>query len=416
MSETSLAERVARETLSFSPESAESVNALVDRLAGALGRRVELLGMGEPMHGDEGILRLRNRVFKQLVESHGFTAIAIESSYPRCRVVNDYVNHRGAATGYDAVSETGFSHGFGRSPANRELVEWMRAYNADPAHARKLQFYGFDAPTEMTHSDSPRQLLSFALDYLASIDPTRAGQLRDRIVPLIGDDAAWENTAANFDASKSIGLSPAAKSLRLETENLLTELRCRRPELVGASDVARYEQAIRDACGARDLLTYHGGVAGESPTRIADLLGLRDVMMGDNLVYMVRREQRRAGKVFAFAHNSHLQRSRARWQLGPHALAWWPAGAQVDQVLGEGYAVIGMGIVSRAEQGIARAEEGTVEAMLAAGDGPGRLVATGRLAVAGLTSRSGSAGNPTYFPLTGESLGDFDWVMTLGDG
>jgi hypothetical protein len=35
-----------------------------------------------------------------------------------------------------------------------ELIEWMRRYNADPAHHVKLQFYGFDSPTEMVGSDS----------------------------------------------------------------------------------------------------------------------------------------------------------------------------------------------------------------------------------------------------------------------
>lgn len=86
----------------------------------------------------------------------------------RARVVNEYVAGRGAAS-YEAVQDTGFSHGFGRLDANRELVEWMRRYNTDPSHRVKLQFYGFDSPTEMTCTDSPSQVLHFVLDYLASV-------------------------------------------------------------------------------------------------------------------------------------------------------------------------------------------------------------------------------------------------------
>ena len=88
-------------------------------------------------------------------------------------MVNEYVAGRGAAS-YDDVREVGFSHGFGRLDANRELVEWMRRYNADASHRVKLEFYGFDGPMEMTGTDSPRQLLRFVLDYLAAMDPASA--------------------------------------------------------------------------------------------------------------------------------------------------------------------------------------------------------------------------------------------------
>src|SRR3954454_984929 len=113
---STLEEWIGGEAISFSLESTASLDAEVDRIVGALGNRVELLGLGEPLHGEEAFLVLRNRVFQRLVEAHGFTAIAIESSFPRSHVVNEYVN--GSDAIYDAVQESGFSHGFGRSAAN----------------------------------------------------------------------------------------------------------------------------------------------------------------------------------------------------------------------------------------------------------------------------------------------------------
>src|SRR6266568_4617103 len=160
---------IAREAIPFSVEQPETLHAAADKTIASLGDSVELLGFGEALHGSEDILILRNRLFQRLVEAHGYSAIAIESSFPRARVVNEYVAGRGPAS-YETVQETGFSHGFGRLDANRELVEWMRRYNADPSHRVKLQFYGFDSPTEMTGSDSPSHVLHFILDYLTSID------------------------------------------------------------------------------------------------------------------------------------------------------------------------------------------------------------------------------------------------------
>jgi erythromycin esterase len=313
---------IAREAIAFSVDSPETFNAVVDRVIASLGDAVELLGFGEALHGGEDILILRDRLFQRLVETHGYSAIAIESSFPRAHVVNEYMAGRGPAS-YEAVQNTGFSHGFGRLDANRELVEWMRRYNTDPSHHVRLRFYGFDTPTEMAGSDSPRQVLHFVLDYLTSTDPAAGQAYRERIDPLLGADSAWENPMAMVDPTRSVDLSPAAMSLRIETEDLTTELWVRRPELVARSDPSRYAEALHYASVARQLLDYHAAVARKSGP--AALLGLRDASMADNLAYIVARERGR-GKVLAFAHNSHLQRGKARWQFGRDVYTWWPAG------------------------------------------------------------------------------------------
>jgi erythromycin esterase-like protein len=313
--------------------------------------------------------------------------------------------------------ESGFSHGFGRSGANRELIEWMRAYNGDSSHEVKLRFYGFDSPTEMTVADSPRKLLGFALDYLSGIDRKGGEERRKRIEPLWGEDKAWEDPAVAFDPTKGIGSSPEAISLRIETEELITELSVRRPELVMKSDADSYDEAARYAALARQMLSYHAGMARAGDNRIAELLGLRDVMMADNLAYIVDRERGR-GKVLAFAHNHHLKYGRAEWQLGRQLVAWWPAGAQIRQMLGSRYAVIGVGVGACEAHGIGVPEPGTLEACLAKAAGPGRFVPTHRGAglaaseLAGMRTRSRGA-NQGYFPMTPQSVCEFDWLVMV---
>jgi erythromycin esterase len=425
-----LDEWIAREAIPFSLESPASFHAAVDNLLASLGDVVDVLAFGEPLHGSADPLVLRNQFFKRLVEAHGYCAIAMESSFSKGRLANDYICGEGP-TSYEAIQDAGFSHGFGKPDANRELVEWMRQYNADPTHRTKLHFYGFDSPTEMVGTDSPRQLLHVVLDYLAAIDGAANADApsmrRQRIDELIGQDADWENPAASFDPTKGIGLSPAAGALRIETEDLITHLRLRRPELVAKSDAARYAEAAHYASAARELLNYHAGIAGTSPNRIAELLGIRDCIMADNLAYISAREQSR-GKVLAFAHNSHLQRSMARWQLGDNALAWWPAGAHLDEMLGPRYAAIGAAVVASDAQGIGQPELGTIEAQLAAsleaqrGSAPSAtalFIPTRRgqglpaAELAALPTRSSSPKNPGYFPLTSQSIADFDALLAL---
>lgn len=412
---------IAREAIPFTVDSPATFNAGVAGVIAALGDSVELLGFGEALHGGEDFLILRNRLFQRLAEAHGFSAIAVESSFPRGRLVDDYVAGRGPAS-YDAVRDTGFSHGFGRFDANRELVEWMRRYNADPSHPVKLRFYGFDSPTEMYGSASPRGILCFVLDYLASIDSAAAREHRERIEPLLGKDSDWENPAAMMDPAKSIGLSPAATALRVETEDLITELLVRRPELTAKSDEPRYSEALQYASEARQLLNAHAESARKSDDRVVRLLGIRDATMADNLAYMASRERGR-GKVLVFAHNSHLQRGKAHWQThwqtGPALLEWWPAGAQLDEILGPRYAVIGTALGISDANGIGTPEVGTLEALLTAVPGPALFIPTHRgrglpaPALAALPIRSGSAKNPGYFALTPQSLTDFDWLAVL---
>jgi erythromycin esterase len=409
---------IQHEAIPFSIDSPETLKAAVDKVISSSGDSVELLGLGEALHGGEDILILRNRLFQYLVETHGYTAIAIESSLPRSRIVNEYVGGRGP-TSYEVVQETGISHGFGRLEVNRELVDWMREYNADPSHPVQLRFYGLDSPTEMTATDSPRQLLYLVLDYLASIDNAGAREHRERIDPLLGRDADWENPAAMMDPSKSIGLSPAATALRIETEDLITELGLLRPELVAKSDESRFREAAHYASAARQLLNYHAEMARPGAgKRIVRLLGMRDAMMADNLAYTVAQEHGR-GKVFAFAHNSHLKRGKAEWQLGPHLLVWWPAGSSLSSMLGRHYVVIGTGVGVSEANGIGEPEVGTLEARLTAVPGPARFIPTQRgrgipdPAIIPLPTRSGSTKNSTYFPLTPQSLTDFDWLAVL---
>jgi erythromycin esterase len=408
---------IAREAIPFSLDSPAAFSAAVDKVAASPGDSVELLGLGEALHGGEDILILRNRLFQHLVEAHGYSAIAIESSFPQAHLVNEYVAGRGPAS-YKAVQDAGFSHGFGRLNANRELVEWMRQYNAASSHRVQLQFYGFDSPTEMMGSDSPGQVLHFVLDYLASIDTGSDQVYRQRIDQLLGPDAAWENPAAMMDPAQSIGLSPDATALRIETEELIAELQARRPELVAKSDERRYMEAMHYASVARQLLNYHAALARASSDRVIRLLGLRDASMADNLEYMVARERGR-GKVLAFAHNSHLRRGKAEWQLGADLYTWWPAGAHLHEMLGPRYAVIGSAVGESLANGISKPESGTLESRLTAVPGPVRFLPTHRgqglpaSAIAALPTRSGSVKNPTYFALTPQSLVDFDWLVVL---
>jgi erythromycin esterase len=406
---------IAKDAIRFKVDSPDSIDTAVDRVMASLGGSVELLALGEALHGSEEILLIRNRLFQRLVQAHGYSAVVIEVTSPQARAINDYV--LGLRGGDDPSVKDWFGTGFGLLDANQELVEWMRQYNKDAAHPVKLHFYGFDLPLGKGGLASPSLVLDIVFDYLGNIDGASAKAHRDRVAPLVGENADWERLAAMFDPAQSIGLTQAAAELRIATEDLITELSIRRPELTAKSDAQSYADALHHAELARELLNAHAALA--TPGAYAVMLGIRDLIMADNLEHFVAQERGR-GKVLVFAASGHLKRSTVQWTLPPgdEVKEWWPAGSHITERFGSRYAVIGQALGVSGENAIGVPEEGSLEARLTkeggamfipTHDGVGFPVAE----IAGLPIRSGSALNPTYEMLTPLSFTDFEWLVVF---
>ena len=218
------------------------------------------------------------------------------------------------------------------------------------------------------------------------------------------------------DPIKSAELLSDSTTLRIETEELISEMYVRRPELVAMGNESRYFEAMQYASVARQLLNFYAALARESD--YASSLGVRDALMADNLAYTVAHERGR-GKVLAFAHNAHLQRGKAKMQIGTEVCTWWPAGSHLNEMFGSRYAVIGSDVGFSDANGIGHPEAGTLEARLTAVPGPARFIPTHKgqelptSLIAALPTRSGSMKNQTYFALTPQSFTDFDWLAVL---
>ncbi|MBW4718522.1 erythromycin esterase family protein [Saccharothrix obliqua] len=375
---------------------AHPARSIAEEVARWLPAGTRLLGFGEPLHGEERFLRHRNELFAHLVEHAGFGAIAVESDCLRGRVVNAHV--RTGEGVLDDVLRTGFSHGFGTAPADRDLVRWLAEHNRTAAEP--VRFHGFDAPVEMMGAESPRGALAIVHGYLTA----RVGHVLpwERIDALLGDDARWSDPAAAMDHTRSVGDTPEARELRLIADDLRWLLTAESPGLADDPD-ARWdaELAARTATG---LLAYHAGMAGDSPRRVSRLLGVRDAMMAENLCALAERDTR---PTLVFAHNQHLRAGAVRWDLAGMDLRWHSAGAHVARRLGPAYAVIATAVGRAERHGIAEPEPGSVEGLLLAAGGGTRLVPSAGLPTA--TTRR-TPGNPGYFPLDPAHTDEVDAV------
>ncbi|WP_309116230.1 erythromycin esterase family protein [Saccharothrix sp.] len=376
-----------------------SISRQLDDLLAARTVPPAVLALGEPTHGIEAFPLLRNELLAHLVD-RGFRSIALEIDFFAASLVDDHVN--GGTTDIDTVLDTGFSHRFGHVPGNRQLVEWLRAHNADrPPHDR-VHFYGFDAPLETAAAPSPRHALSAVLDHL----PPALHPAQD-LDALLGDDADWTNPEAMYDPTKSIGAEDRVAALRIVADDLASALRRAAPTLRPA-DAESHDLAVAHARTAQGLLRYHAAMASPSPDRIATLLSVRAEMMADNLLTIVDREQHR-GPTLVFAHNVHLLRTTSTMEFGPHAATWSSAGALVALTLGERYAVV----VTDANP---RSEPGTLQHALAEATTRRTLFPTAELREAlPAETRKGEPIVPGHLPLDPADLAGADAVVFVAD-
>lgn len=303
----------------------------------SIGRMIgnaQLVALSEGVHGGAEPLEFRNELFRYLVEQRGFTAIAIESGSVEGRVVHDYV--RGGTGSLSDVMANGFSWTFGRFPQNRALVRWLRGYNADARHTRKINFYGFDVPGSPGNARAKRGMdtaLRDALAYLAGVDPDSAAQLQRRLGSVLDRlrfDLARPPGTPGYDELSQ----PQRNALTAAIADLVTLLERREADYVAASSASDYTWAYRAAINARQADSWLRQMPANwqparSPVRfpsapvrfLSAASDVRDRAQADNLDWIVRQEGG-SGKVLIYASRYHLSETSIR------TTGFWPNGSR----------------------------------------------------------------------------------------
>ncbi|MFZ4173949.1 erythromycin esterase family protein [Streptomyces griseoincarnatus] len=377
-----------------------------------LPARPRVLALGEPTHGEDALLALRNTLFRQLVEEEGYRTIALESDCLRALTVDAYVT---AGEGsLDDVMKRGFSHDWGVSQANRELVHWMRDFNTHRPADDHVRFAGMDGPLEITGAESPRQALTGLHDYLtAHVDMGLLPCTPDRLDDLLGTDAPWTNQAAMTDPSQSIGRTAEARELRLLADDMVTLLETQAPHLAVVSSPNDRDRAHLYGRTAVGLLRYHSWMADTSPSRMARLLATRDEMMAGNLLALAAR-----GPVLVHAHNSHVQRDKSAMSMWGHPkVEWWSAGALVGTRLGDQYAHLATALGTMKHQGVDVPPQDTVEGILHALPEPQCVIDAAQLNAAAVHMAAAPRVSPYfgYAPLDPSHLPRIDGVVYVRD-
>lgn len=257
---------------------------LFDRFA---DRRVVLLG--EATHGTSEFYRARAAITRRLIETHGFTAVAVEADWPDAAAVDRHVRHRPPRAGEPPFRR--FPSWMWRNAEVEGFVEWLRQRNGQVAAPRRAGFFGLDL-YNLGGS------IAAVLDYLDRVDPGAARIARERY----GCLTPWQREPAVYGrAVLTDGYRSCEEAVVAQCRDLLARRldHAAREDEEGFFDAAQNARLI--AAGERYYRAmYRGG---------AESWNLRDQAMFDALEHLLEARGPQA-KVVVWAHNSHVGDAR----------------------------------------------------------------------------------------------------------
>lgn len=263
----------------------------------------QVVSLGESTHGTHEFFVAKHHLFRYLAEELGFTVFAIEANQLTTERINAHVH--GAP---DSVKQVmGGLFGVWYKQEVKELIEWMRGYNAGhPDHA--LSFVGFDMQDPQLPMDS-------VVAYLHRHDPGVADQVR----ALYADHReAWRarDYPQPAEGQGALWLANARKAEELVTRSLRERPHASVSERLWAAQNARV--AVQCALQASDPW---------NPS-------IRDSCMAANIAWTLTRYPE-GTRMAVWAHDAHI--GRVGFASGTSM------GAHMVRLFGDGLRVVGLG-------------------------------------------------------------------------
>lgn len=237
-----------------------------------------LVSLGEATHGTREFFQLKHRMLEFLVSEMGFTVFGIEATMPESFDVNEYVL---TGKGDPAGALAGLYFWTWDTEEVLAMIEWMRRYNADPRHTKKVKFYGFDMQS------APRAVKA-TLAYLRMVDPEQA-TAAEKSLALI----------ANPITDRDFEKSPPEKKEEMAAAIVaaLKRLDERKEEFVKKTSAREWAVARQHAGIVAQNLEMRRPGQGK--------LNVRDRSMAENIRWILDHEGPGA-KMVVWAHNGHV--------------------------------------------------------------------------------------------------------------
>lgn len=237
-----------------------------------------VVALGEATHGTKEFFQMKHRILRFLVERMGFTAFAIEASWPEANRIDRYVR---AGEGNPEVLLSGLYFWTWNTREVLDMIQWMRQQNAA---GRQVGFYGFDM-------QYPGMAIDNVLQFVRVVDSRAAAEFEQHLACLSvhANDARGQFPMPGYAAQPQAYRDACLADLSW-VETALAE----RQVAYGArSSEADWARAARSA---RVAVQYEQMRSG----RVT-----RDASMADNASWLLD-QLGPQGKIVLWAHNGHV--------------------------------------------------------------------------------------------------------------
>jgi len=242
-----------------------------------------IVALGEATHGTREIFQMKHRMLEFLVTEMDFTVFALEGSWGEVLAVNDYVLN---GKGNPDRALAGVMFWTWNTKEVLAMIQWIRNYNLDPAHEKKVKFYGVDM--QFT-KESIRRLTA----YLKTIDPKCLTQLLPSFIHL-GDDNAYFNIP-KFAAAE-------VKALLKSFESALEQFDKNKEQYIALSSEFQWRENRHHV----RVLQQFAIMALADVNTTEENSDTRDKFMAENTLWISDNEPP-GTKVVLWAHNGHIQ-------------------------------------------------------------------------------------------------------------
>lgn len=155
----SLVETLNQELVPLSSDPSQWTNDQLLFLDEVSGRAI--VGLGEATHGTSEFFKAKHRIFKYLVENHGFKIFAIEADFGESMFINQAVLN-GDKSQIESLLKEKMHFWTWRTNEVRDLLYWMCDYNLGKSETEKVQYWGIDCQFNTYHPDMVEELLETA--------------------------------------------------------------------------------------------------------------------------------------------------------------------------------------------------------------------------------------------------------------
>lgn len=238
-----------------------------------------IVGLGEATHGTSEFFKAKHRIFKYLVENHGFKVFVMEADFGESLLINNAI-WEGRTTDIKGLMTEHMHFWTWYTEEVQTLLEWMSNYNKGRPEEDRMIYMGNDCQINNKNSQ-------LVIDYLNQTNKA----LYDKSIITLNS----LKTTSYSNQSEAVYLSLISSIEKLEVNfNDYKDL------LIAESSLHEFNLYARIITVMKQVMLYHYN-------KTFKFLDYRDLYMAENTIWI--RNYFNHAKSVVWAHNMHVARN-----------------------------------------------------------------------------------------------------------